>query len=167
MRCCCLTNIQYMQVCGANVVGCLHDEDCSSGLFCNTGHAQPRWFFWWCDQSFHSSMSKKTKKSRLILKGARISMSAMQIIFTSMGWNIAGITQHAGVNQLSHSIFDSVGYFRVWNICEFWFNLIICSNTVGSLSCSCTSGYVEWSAINGCRDKNECTEVPTYFQCCQ
>ena len=34
---------------------------------------------------------------------------------------------------------------------------------MGSLSCSCTSGYVEWSAINGCRDKNECTEVATYF----
>ena len=64
-------------------------------------------------------------------------------------------------------IFDSVGYFRIWSIWEFWFNLIICSNTVGSLSCSCTSGYVEWSAINGCRDKNECTEVPTYFQYCQ
>ena len=46
---------------------------------------------------------------------------------------------------------------------DFWFNLIIRSNTVGSLSCSCTSGYVEWSAINGCRDKNECTEVATYF----
>ena len=118
-------------------------------------------------KAFIQVCPKKTKKSRLILKGARISMSAMQIIFTSMGWNIAGITQHAGVNQLSHSIFDSVGYFRVWNICEFWFNLIICSNTVGSLSCSCTSGYVEWSAINGCRDKNECTEVPTYFQYCQ
>ena len=30
------------QVCGANEVGCLLDEDCSSGLFCNTGLAQPR-----------------------------------------------------------------------------------------------------------------------------
>ena len=30
------------QVCGANEVGCLFDEDCSSGLFCNTGLAQPR-----------------------------------------------------------------------------------------------------------------------------
>ena len=48
------------------------------------------------------------KKSRLILKGARISMSAMQIIFTSTGWNIAAITQHAGVNQLSSAILFSI-----------------------------------------------------------
>ena len=34
-----------------------------------------------------------------------------------------------------------------------------CTNTVGSLSCSCTTGYVDWKANEGCRDKNECTEV--------
>ena len=49
-----------------------------------------------------------SKKLRLILKGVRISMSAMQIIFTSTGWNIAAITQHAGVNQLSRARLFSI-----------------------------------------------------------
>ena len=49
-----------------------------------------------------------SKKLRLILKGVRISMSAMQIIFTSTGWNIAAITQHAGVNHLSSAILFSI-----------------------------------------------------------
>ena len=59
-------------------------------------------------KAFIQVCPKKTKKSRLILKGARISMSAMQIIFTSTDWNIAAITQHAGVNQLSSAILFSI-----------------------------------------------------------
>ena len=48
------------------------------------------------------------KRLRLILKGVRISMSAMQIISTSTDWNIAAITRHAGVNQLSSAILFSI-----------------------------------------------------------
>ena len=34
--------VNDIQVCGENVVGCLNVEDCSTGLFCNTGLSQPR-----------------------------------------------------------------------------------------------------------------------------
>ena len=40
-----------------------------------------------------------------------------------------------------------------------------CTNTVGSLSCSCKTGYVDWKANEGCRDKNECTEVGRIENC--
>ena len=33
-----------------------------------------------------------------------------------------------------------------------------CTNSDGSFSCPCITGYVEHTAWTGCRDKNECTE---------
>ena len=33
-----------------------------------------------------------------------------------------------------------------------------CANTVGSFTCSCSSGYVEHTPWTGCREKDECTE---------
>ena len=33
-----------------------------------------------------------------------------------------------------------------------------CTNTVGSFTCTCETGYVEHTPWQGCRDKNECTE---------
>ena len=63
---------------------------------------------WPTDSTNYKEMLLHLKKLRLILKGVRISMSAMQIIFTSTGWNIAAITQHAGVNQLSRARLFSI-----------------------------------------------------------
>ena len=38
-----------------------------------------------------------------------------------------------------------------------------CSNTVGSLSCSCETGFLDWKANEGCMDRNECTEVQIQY----
>ena len=167
------------QVCGVNEVGCLLDEDCSSGLFCNTGLAQPRcsyklfdgcWF-----QAFSSLELTKFWVNPLFAKvhnqllcwriaDVRTSMNVMQITSTSTALSIAAITPLAGSNfTISSFTFAAFLIHKTNKLKTQSLNEIIWSNTVGSLSCSCTSGYVEWSAINGCRDKNECTEVATFF----
>ena len=43
---------------------------------------------------------------------------------------------------------------------EFCGDETICSNSIGSFSCSCSSDrFVAWQEYTGCRDKDECAEV--------
>ena len=110
------------QVCGVNEVGCLLDEDCSSGLFCNTGLAQPRcshklfdgcWFQAFCSLELtkflvNALFAKVHKCSWTIwievlwwrIADVRTSTNAMQITSTSTALSIAAITPHAGSDSL-------------------------------------------------------------------
>ena len=101
------------QVCGANEVGCLLDEDCSSGLFCNTGLAQPRcshklfdgcWFQAFCSleltKFWVNALFAKVHNQLLCWRIAdvRTWMNVMQITSSSTALSIAAITPLAGSN---------------------------------------------------------------------
>ena len=99
-NCCHRKCNKLFNVCSANYVGCSHDDDCTTGIYCKTDMAQP----------------------------------------TCMDINECDITNIK---------MNGTGYCGQYTTC---------TNTVGSFTCSCISGYVSHTAWVGCRDKDECTE---------
>ena len=144
-------------VCGHGAVGCAEDEDCSTGLYCNTGLAQPA-----C-QDYNECDINNVRMNGTGYCGENSTCSNSAGSFSCPC--ISGMER---VRPACLSILMP-GYvaFTAWVGCrdknectEGGHNCAAntdCTNLPGSWSCACKPGYTG-SPTSGCTDINECGE---------